>query len=229
MKVSHIIFDLDNTLYSCNSRMDTGISERMMECVMKFFNCSKEEAIKIRKSKIQNFSTTLEWLESEGLKDVEGFISYVHPANEADEIEEDPLLRPFLQSINIPKIICTNSPLEHAERVLNKLNVKDLFSCICDIRDFNFRGKPYPSAFKKALEKADGTLEDTIFVDDMVKYTDGWEALGGTAVLVGDKNGHHLNPNACAKNTEPPLHQGKTYKIKNIYELKNLLTFLSEQ
>lgn len=227
MKIEHLIFDLDNTLYTANSEMDFGITQRMMECVMVFFNCSFEEAAEIRKKKVRNFSTTLEWLRSEGLSDVEGFFRHVHPENEADELKEDPDLRPFLQSIEIPKIICTNAPREHAERVLKKLNVIDLFSEICDIRDFNLQGKPYPSAFKIALKKAGGTIENSIFIDDMLKYTDGWESLGGTAVLVGNKNGHHLNPEAAAKNKEKPLHPGRTLKIESIYKLPDILSLLS--
>lgn len=227
MKIEHLIFDLDNTLYTANSEMDFGITQRMMECVMVFFNCSFEEAAEIRKKKVRNFSTTLEWLRSEGLSDVEGFFRHVHPENEADELKEDPDLRPFLQSIEIPKIICTNAPREHAERVLKKLNVIDLFSEICDIRDFNLQGKPYPSAFKIALKKAGGTIENSIFIDDMLKYTDGWESLGGTAVLVGNKNGHHLNPDAAAKNKEKPLHPGRTLKIESIYKLPDILSLLS--
>lgn len=226
MKIEHLIFDLDNTLYTANSEMDFGITQRMMECVMYFFNCSFEEAAEIRKKKVRNFSTTLEWLRSEGLSDVEGFFRHVHPENEADELKEDPALRPFLQSIEIPKIICTNAPREHAERVLKKLNVIDLFSEICDIRDFNLQGKPYPSAFKIALKKAGGTIENSIFIDDMLKYTDGWESLGGTAVLVGNKNGHHLNPDAAAKNKEKPLHPGRTLKIESIYKLPDILSLL---
>ena len=138
-------------------------------------------------------------------------------------------MRPFLQSIEIPKIICTNAPREHAERVLSKLNVKDLFSEICDIRDFNFLGKPYSSAFNKALQKAGGTIENSIFIDDMLKYTDGWESLGGTAVLVGNKNGHHLNPEAAARNTKKPLHPGKTLKIESIYKLPEALKLIQTE
>lgn len=223
MKIEHLIFDLDNTLYPSTSKMDSGISKRMMECVMNYFNCSYEKAVELRKQRVGNFSTTLEWLRSEGLKDVEAFLSYVHPQNEADELEEQPKLRELLESIKIPKIICTNAPREHAERVLNKLNVSDQFSTICDIRDFNFKGKPYASAFKIALKKAGGTIENTLFLDDMLKYTDGWESLGGTAILVGTKNGHHLNENAAAKNKEPSAHKGKTLRIKSIYELPELL------
>ena len=69
MKVNHLLFDLDNTLYPSSSAMDKGITTRMLECVADFFNCSIEKAIEIRKERIVHFSTTLEWLRSEGMND----------------------------------------------------------------------------------------------------------------------------------------------------------------
>ena len=229
MKIEHLIFDLDNTLYPATAAMDAGITQRMMECVASFFKVSMEEAAEIRKTNIKKFSTTLEWLRSEGLKDVEGFFAHVHPENEADELEEDKNLRPFLESIKLPKIICTNAPREHAERVLNKLKIRDLFDSICDIRDFNLLGKPYASAFETALKLCSGNIDNTLFIDDMQKYTDGYAAMGGTAALVGDKNGKPLTPDASSafKGTAP--HPGKTYRIKNVYELKDLINLIETE
>lgn len=226
MEVRHLIFDLDNTLYPSCSAMDKGITRRMMNCVAAYFHVSYDEAVKIRAEKIQNFSTTLEWLRSEGLTDVEGYFASVHPPYEADEIDANPALRPFLEAIALPKIILTNAPSEHAERVLEKLNVRDLFDEICDIRSSGLLGKPYPQAFFRALEKCGGTIDDTIFLDDMQKYTDGFAALGGTAVLVGNSPGRPLNPEAGAVTKEHPPHPGKTLHITDIYALQKLLSTL---
>lgn len=229
MKVKHLILDLDNTLYSSNGKMDHGITQRMNECVMELFKCSYDEAVKIRHERVTGFSTTLEWLQSEGLKDTEAFLAHVHPDEEADEVPEDPALRGLLMSIDIPKIICTNSPLEHAERVLKKLNVLDLIEKICDIRTFGFKGKPYASAYKTSLKEAGGTFEDTLFVDDMIKYTDGWTYLGGTAVLIGNKNGRPLSPDATALTINPEIKKGETIRINNIYELPEVISSLEKE
>ncbi len=228
MKIEHLIFDLDNTLYPSTAKMDEGISRRMMECVQEFFKTDAETAKKIRSEHIANFSTTLEWLRSEGLTDVEGFLAHVHPQNEADELNDDENLKTYLESIKIPKMILTNAPREHAERVLNKLNVKDLFDSICDIRECSFLGKPYPSAFKKALSMCGGTIENTIFIDDMQKYVDGWKALGGNAVLVGNKNGKPLSEKSAAVLKDKNIIPGTIYKIPDIYGLKDLIKKLQE-
>ena len=227
MNVEHLIFDLDNTLYPSSGNMDKGITQRMMNFVASFFDVSYEEAVKIRAEHIRDFSTTLEWLRSEGLTDVESYFSAVHPPYEADELEENPSLRPFLESIRIPKIILTNAPSEHAERVLEKLRVRDLFTAVCDIRTSGLLGKPYPQAFRSALKKCGGTIENTLFIDDMKKYTDGFAALGGTAVLTGDKIGHALNPKSNAVTKEKPLRQGRTIRIPSVYDLPKLISELS--
>lgn len=225
MKFTHLLFDLDNTLYPSSSQMDYGISKRMLECVADFFNCSEEQAAEIRKERIVHYSTTLEWLRDEGFSDVEGFLSHVHPQNEADELQVQPKLRDFLLSIPIKKSILTNAPYEHATRVLEKLGISDLFENITDIRDTQFCGKPYPNAYNCALKKANEQIETTLFLDDMQKYTDGWRALGGTAILIGEKNGRPLSKDAKSMQHAKNGLKGKLIKLPSIYELHRVLDF----
>ena len=226
MIVKNIIFDLDNTLYSPTSAMDSGITRRMMEAVAEFFGVDMDKAVELRHKNLPRFSTTLEWLRSEGLKDVEGYFKKVHPDNEADELMPDPNLRPFLESIEQKKIILTNAPREHADRVLKKLGVTDLFSALIDIRDCGLRGKPYAASYKLAMQKCGGNIDDTIFLDDQYKYTDGFEALGGTALLVGNKNGTHLSPDSAALSGELPPHPGRSVRIETVYDLPKILPVL---
>ena len=228
MKIEHLIFDLDNTLYPSTGAMDAGISSRIMQNVCSLFNVSLEEAKKLRQEQIGNFSTTLEWLCFNGLKNTDLYFSSVHPENEADELEADFRLRPMLETIKIPKIIFTNSTKEHAERVLKKLNILDLFDHICDIRECNLKGKPYESAFNTALKACGGTVYNTVFFDDLIKYTDGYKAMGGTAVLVGNKNGKPLNPEAKCSKYSTAERKGSTFKIDTIYELPEILKTLSD-
>lgn len=221
--IKHLLFDLDNTLYPSSSKMDSGINLRMLECIASFFNCSIEQAIELKKKNIILYSTTLEWLRHEGFTDVEGFLQHVHPENEADELQPQPGLREFLISLPYPKSILTNAPLEHAQRVLKKLEIQDLFQNITDIRDADFFGKPYSQSYLTALKKSNTKIEETLFLDDMQKYTDGWNALGGTAILIGNKNGHPLSPDSeIIKNSK--IHKtGKTIKLNSIYELPDIL------
>ncbi|MDY3722287.1 MAG: HAD-IA family hydrolase [Treponema sp.] len=227
MKYTHLLFDMDNTLYPASSAMDKGITRRMLECVANFFHCTMDEAIALRSERIVHYSTTLEWLRSEGLTDIEGFLAHVHPSNEAEELPPQPGLRDFLISLNMPMSILTNAPHEHADTVLGKLGIADLFEAVTDIRDAGFNGKPYPDSYMAALKKVGATIENTLFLDDMQKYTDGWVALGGTAVLIGSPNGKPLAEDvesmkkARAANTSGKT--GKTIRMKSIYEIKGIL------
>lgn len=227
MQYSHLLFDMDNTLYPASSDMDKGITRRMLECVADFFHCDMEKAIQLRAERIVHYSTTLEWLRDEGLTDIEGFLAHVHPDNEADELCEQPALRDFLISLNMPMSILTNAPHEHADRVLAKLGVADLFEAVTDIRDAGFNGKPYPDSYLAALRKAGTDIDHTLFLDDMQKYTDGWVALGGTAVLVGDKNGKPLAEDAKSMKQARAANKsgimGKTLRLKSIYDITEIL------
>ena len=227
MKYTHLLFDMDNTLYPASSAMDKGITRRMLECVAEFFHCSIDEAIALRSERIVHYSTTLEWLRSEGLTDIEGFLAHVHPSNEAEELPPQPGLRDFLISLNMPMSILTNAPHEHADTVLEKLGIADLFEAVTDIRDAGFNGKPYPDSYMAALKKVGATIENTLFLDDMQKYTDGWVALGGTAVLIGSPNGKPLAEDAesmkKARAANTTGKTGKTIRMKSIYEIKGIL------
>ena len=103
----------------------------------------------------------------------------------------------------------------------------DLFEAVTDIRDAGFNGKPYPDAFMAALKKSGSTIENTLFLDDMQKYTDGWVALGGTAVLIGSPNGKPLADDAesmiKARAANKTGKTGKTIRMKSIYEIKDIL------
>ncbi len=227
MKFKHLLFDMDNTLYPASSDMDKGITRRMLECVADFFNTDIEGASALRSERIVHYSTTLEWLRAEGMQDIEGFLAHVHPDNEADELQPQPELRDFLISLDMPMSILTNAPHEHADRVLAKLGVADLFEAVTDIRDADFNGKPYPDAYMAALRKVGADIESTLFLDDMQKYTDGWVALGGTTILIGDKNGKPLSSDARsmieAKKANTSGRPGQTIPMASIYELPRWL------
>ena len=61
----------------------------------------------------------------------------------------------------------------------------------------------------------------------MTKYTDGWAALGGTAVLIGNKNGKALSDDAKsmqkARLANKTGIKGQTIRLNSIYELQTIL------
>jgi putative hydrolase of the HAD superfamily len=185
--ITQLLFDLDNTLYSARYGLEEKVNQRLMEFLSRYLKRSPEEAARERAERIRFYGTTLEWLMAEkGLSDPEVYLRAIHPEDEADRLEEDPELRPFLEGLGLPMAILTNSPMEHAERILSKLKIGDLFTHVFDIRSNKFKGKPDPGVFRRALDILGSRPETTLFVDDYPKYLGGFLALGGRGVLIDE-------------------------------------------
>jgi putative hydrolase of the HAD superfamily len=195
--IKHLLLDIDNTLYPASSLMNTGVYTRIIRFVAAFLGLSDEEAAKIRRESVNRpdgrYGTTIEWLRNDfHIEDVNAYFSFVHPESEVQELIPDDNLRPFLQSLDMPMTILTNSPLVHAERVLSFFHVEDLFPNVFDITRNAFLGKPHKKAYLNALAESGFSIEETLFVDDSPRYVVGYQALGGQGVLVnatGDKQG----------------------------------------
>ncbi|MDR0494861.1 MAG: HAD-IA family hydrolase [Treponema sp.] len=185
----YLFFDLDNTLYSCHYGLEDNVSRRIKEFSAAFLGISPDEALRQRVALVRQYGTCLEWLMAEkGLSDAESYLAAVHPPGEADSLLPDPELRSFLESIPIPKAILTNSPREHADVVLEKLELGGIFTHIFDIRQCGFLGKPRREFFERALKTLGLRVDEVLFIDDYPVYVEGFAAMGGRALLLDEKD-----------------------------------------
>jgi putative hydrolase of the HAD superfamily len=192
--VKHLLLDLDDTLYPASARIGAEITRRMICFVAELLGVSFDEARRLRENRGPQFGTTLEWLQVEhgmgGADKEERAMEYmrrIHPEEEADEVDFDPRLRPFLQSLRLPMTVLTNAPIFHAERILRLLRVDDLFLGVWDVMRSGFKGKPHRNAYIGALSISGYSIEETLFADDYGQYVQGYLDLGGRAVLVSTK------------------------------------------
>jgi putative hydrolase of the HAD superfamily len=182
-----VLLDLDNTLYPESRGMDRDITRRMNEYVAAYLGISLPAAMELRRERARRYGTTLEWLTAEqSFADPEDFFAAVHPEGEEYCIEGDPELARALDAVNLPKAVLTNSPSEHAVRVLRKLGVADRFEAIYDIRFNALQGKPHAGAYLRACRASGVGVDETLFVDDMPKYARGFIEVGGRALLVDE-------------------------------------------
>jgi putative hydrolase of the HAD superfamily len=187
--LNYLLFDLDNTLYSCRHGLEDNVRRRMLEFTAAFLGTSPEEVWRQRTAYRRQYGTTLEWLIGEkGFTGVEDYLAAVHPAGEADSLPPDPELGAFLAGIPIPKAVLTNSPREHADLILGKLGIADLFTHIFDIRQTAFQGKPRPEVFYYALNTLGVQAAEVLFIDDQPDYVRGFLDIGGRGLLL-DENG----------------------------------------
>jgi putative hydrolase of the HAD superfamily len=185
--INNLIFDLDNTLYSARYGLEKRVSSRIVDFLASRLRISREEAGEIHRNLTKRYGTTLEYLMVEqGFTDVEFYYQRIHPADEADDLPPDPELGAYLASLPMPKAVLTNSPREHAERILSRLGIGSCFTHIFDIRFNGFRGKPGKDAFLRALDAMNAAPGSTLFVDDCPEYIDGYLALGGKALLLDE-------------------------------------------
>lgn len=213
--INYLIFDLDNTIYPSNALINQQIPQRMISFVAKFLNLTFEQAKELRAERLPHFGTTLEWLSTEhNLTNYNDFLSVVHPEDEINELPKIEGLRKLFTSIDLPKVILTNSPKFHAQRVLKFYNIEDCFSNIYGIVENQLKGKPHPQSYKNILEKEKFKLEETLFFDDHPKYVKGFLDIGGKPVLV-DKNLEFQD--------QPFLSTGKVKTIRTIFEIPELL------
>jgi putative hydrolase of the HAD superfamily len=193
--IEYLLFDLDNTLYSADYGLENNVGRRIADFVSAYLDLPREEALRQRQEQIAQYGTTVEWLMGEkGFTDIESYYAAIHPADEADSLQWDARLRPFLESLEAPRAIFTNSPIEHAERILAKLAVSDLFTHVVDIRWSRFKGKPAAETFYRVLDALNTKPETTLFIDDIPHCVQGYRSIGGKGLLLDETGAHSDYP-----------------------------------
>jgi putative hydrolase of the HAD superfamily len=189
--IKHLLFDLDNTLYSARYGLEDNVGMRIREYASALLGITQDEVRKLRSANMSQYGTCLEWLMAEkGFTDAETYLAAVHPEGEADSLPSDDALRALLSGIPIPKAILTNSPREHADLILNKLGIADLFTHIFDIRQCGYRGKPQKMVFDNALTRLGVCAAEVLFIDDNQHNVEVFIALGGSGLLFDENDVH---------------------------------------
>jgi len=184
-----LLCDLDETLYPSSCGLMQAVSVRMSAFVAEYLRVGEAEAVRIRRRLRVVHGTTLTGLMREhGLEVAEQYLAYTHDVPVEDFLAEDPRLAAALSSIPLPKSVLTNSPLEHAERVLNRLGIRPLFDRIFDLRFNGFTGKPDSSVYTRALGELGRRAPEVLLVDNHFDYLAPFLAMGGSVLLI-DENG----------------------------------------
>ena len=191
--IDYILFDMDNTLYPESSGLGPAMRDRMNAFTADYLKVSLEEAWRLRKDNLAEYGTTLRWLQQcHGFTDTERFMEEVHPEDIGSYIEYNPDLVRMLEDLPVDASILTNSPPEHAERILGLLGIQHLFEHIFDITYNDFDGKPHESCFRKVLNTIGREAKDVLLIDDVPGYLIPFRELSGHILLI-DETGRHSN------------------------------------
>ncbi len=214
MSISHLLFDLDGTLYPNNNGIWDAIAARMEDYMHSFLGLPREEIPAIRENYYHQYGTTLKGLLIHHNIDPYQYLDFVHAIPLDDYIKADPRLRQSLQDISIPRWIFTNADTNHALRVLDILGVSDQFEGILSIDSLDFLNKPEPAAFRAALKALhDPDPQACILIDDIPKNLISAFKVGLYTILVGSSD------------PAPEINQC----MPNIYQISNTLELVIQE
>lgn len=184
-----ILFDLDETLYPRSATLMHQISARISEYLIQKIGIVPEQAQEIRQHFRGTYGTALRGLIEEGYTfDIEDYFRYVHDIELQGRIDPDPKLREMLLNIPLRRAVLTNSNIEHAERILKHMAIRDCFEQVIDIKALGYLNKPHPKSYEQALNMLGVPAHEVIFIEDTPMNTAPARALGMTTVLIDCPN-----------------------------------------
>ena len=211
-KIKYWLFDLDNTLYSGQTKVFDQVDKKMSSFISKKLNVSLEEAKKIQKDYFYKYSTTLSGMMKHHKIDANEFLDFVHDVN-LDFLKQDKGLENEISKIKGKKIIFNNGSKAHAFNVTKKIGIDKLFDGVFDIVESNFIPKPSMKAYKILIEKYKIEPQYCILVEDIARNLKPAYELGMKTVWI--------------KNDEPWAAEFSNENFIN-YKTENLTNFLKE-
>ena len=167
-KIDTWIFDLDNTLYSADSGIFQQVHKLMGKFIVEHLNVNINEAKNIQRKYYKKHGTTLRGLMDHHGIDPDSFLEEVHNLDYSI-VSPNLKLAKNLENLNGKKFIFTNANKKHADIILDKLKITNLFEGIFDIKMANYIPKPEIQTYEKLIETYNINPNKTIMFDDIAK------------------------------------------------------------
>jgi len=167
-KIKYWLFDLDNTLYSGDTKVFDQVDKKMSSYISEKLNVSIEKAKKIQKNYFHEYNTTLNGMIKNHNIDAEEFLKFVHDVD-LNFLKKDLDLHKELTNLIGKKYIFTNGSKAHAGNVTKRIGIENLFDGVFDIVDSDFIPKPSIEPYKKIIQKYAIDPEYCIFIEDIAR------------------------------------------------------------
>lgn len=178
------LFDLDDTLYPHGHGFMKAIERRIGEFVVRTTGLPFADAFALQKRYLAEHGTALGGLVAHHGVDPHVFVADVHDVP-LDQLEPEPELRAAIARLPGRRLVFTNGSAWHAERVLRRLALDDLFEDVFHAEAADFKAKPHPDAFAGLIARHAIDPRVTAFFDDRERNLSPGAELGMTTVLVG--------------------------------------------
>ena len=180
------IFDLDNTLYSGETRVFEQVDKRMSKYISEKLNVSILEAKEIQKNYFYKYNTTLNGMMKNHKIEANEFLEFVHDID-IDFLKKDMPLGEELRKLEGKKIIFTNGSKKHALNVTQRIGIDQYFDDIFDIVDCNFIPKPKMEPYKKLVEKHKIDPNLCVLIEDIARNLKPAYEMGMKTVWIENK------------------------------------------
>jgi len=168
---SHVrdwIFDLDNTLYRADNGIFAQIDANMTRFVARLLGMEKDAARLVQKQLYRDHGTTLAGLVAVHKIDPEPYLDFVHDID-LSCLAPDPALRDALTRLPGRRFVFTNGCRNHAGRILERLQLADLFDQVWDIRTIGFIPRPDAAAYDAAVAAGGVAPAKAAMFDDIAR------------------------------------------------------------
>lgn len=178
------VFDLDNTLYPPETQFMRLVEQRINDFVVRTSGLGSAEALTLQKRYLSDYGTSLAGLMAHYEIDPHHFLAEVHDVP-LDQLTPDPGMRVGLERLDGPRFVFTNGSEAHARRVLEQLELADLFEGLFSLEHADLIPKPDPRTFVRMTDRFGVDPATACFFEDTVKNLEPAHDQGMTTVLVG--------------------------------------------
>ena len=182
------VFDLDNTLYPCDSDLGPKIDARITLFLIYLFGLDGLSARALQKYYFRRYGTTLRGLMLEHNVTADEFLTFVHDIDRSS-LQPNHALAAAIAGLPGRRLILTNGSREHALRTAEQLGIGDMFEDIFDIVAADLLPKPAAETYQRFFDRHDVDPKHSAIFEDMAHNLAVPHARGMVTILVVPRQG----------------------------------------
>ena len=194
-EMKYLLLDLDGVCYGSHNgypleKVFGLVSKRMTLFIQEKLGLDEKKAKELQTNYFYKYNTSLNGLMLHHNVIGDEFLKYVHDID-ISFMKEDKIMRNELENLNMEKFIFTNGSAEHAQNILTRLGIFDLFGKekVFDIKDAGYVPKPEAQTFDLMVKKFGIKPKETIYIEDIAKnLSTGFEKGCTTVWLINDEH-----------------------------------------
>ncbi len=182
------IFDLDDTLHNASAHIFPVMNQAMTQYIMDHLDLDENAAHNLRKHYWRVYGATLKGLVRHHQTDPYHFLEETHQLHNLQKmVIQVKRLRHMLDQLPGRKLVFTNAPRSYALRVLDILDIEDVFELIFSVESTKFHAKPSVRGFQQLLKTIKVKASDCIMLEDNLEALKTAKKLGMKTVWVSRK------------------------------------------